>query len=114
MMAHHEFLSCPRSVPPQVKGGGAIPNRGTKYTLETTSREDFRRDVLKSDTAVLEVPELELVLEMGTLGSMYTTVEGLLNKVSFSKDELFSCQTFSACVNVLHSRIFASYSCLMS
>ena len=51
------------------------------YTLRAVSREDFRRDVLKSDTAQLELPELELVLEMGTLGSMYTTVEGLLNKV---------------------------------
>lgn len=66
---------------PQVKGGGAIPLRGTEYTLEATCKGDFRRDVLKSDTAVLELPELELVLEMGTLGSMYTTVEGLLNKV---------------------------------
>ncbi len=43
--------------------------------------DDFRRDVLKSDTAVLELPQIDLVMEMGTLGSMYTTVEGLLNKV---------------------------------
>ncbi|CAM9235745.1 unnamed protein product [Ascophyllum nodosum] len=64
----------------EVKGGGAIPPKGTVYTLRAVSREDFRRDVLKSDTAQLELPELELVLEMGTLGSMYTTVEGLLNK----------------------------------
>lgn len=42
--------------------------------------EDFKRDVLKSDTAELELPQLELVMEMGTLGSMYTTVEGLLKK----------------------------------
>lgn len=64
-----------------MKGGGAIPPKGTVYKLEALSRDDFRRDVLKSDTAVLEVPQLELVMEMGTLGSMYTTVEGLLNKV---------------------------------
>lgn len=51
------------------------------YTLKAVSKDDFRRDVLKSDTAVLEVPQIELVMEMGTLGSMYTTVEGLLNKV---------------------------------
>ena len=37
--------------------------------------------MLKSDTAVLELPQLELVMEMGTLGSMYTTIEGLLVKV---------------------------------
>lgn len=30
---------------------------------------------------MLEIPQLELVMEMGTLGSMYTTVEGLLVKV---------------------------------
>lgn len=64
-----------------MKGGGAIPPRGTKYTLNAVSKEDFRRDVLKSDTAVLELPQIELVMEMGTLGSMYTTVEGLLSKV---------------------------------
>lgn len=69
----------------QVKGGGAIPDKGTSHSLTATSLEDLRRDVLKSDTAVLEVPELELVMEMGTLGSMYTTVEGLLTKVPRSK-----------------------------
>lgn len=37
--------------------------------------------MLKSDTARLELREIQLVLEMGTLGSMYTTVEGLLKKV---------------------------------
>lgn len=65
----------------QVKGGGAIPPKGTVYTLNAVSRKDFQRDVLKSDTAMLEVPQIELVMEMGTLGSMYTTIEGLLNKV---------------------------------
>eukprot|EP00904_Undaria_pinnatifida_P009842 jgi/Undpi1/5989/HiC_scaffold_2.g01263.m1 len=68
----------------EVKGGGAIPPKGTVHTLNATSKDDFRRDVLKSDTAVLELPQLELVMEMGTLGSMYTTVEGLLNKACAS------------------------------
>ncbi|CAM9328873.1 unnamed protein product [Ectocarpus sp. 12 AP-2014] len=68
----------------EVKGGGAIPPKGTAYTLEAVSKDDFRRDVLKSDTAVLEIPQLELVMEMGTLGSMYTTVEGLLQKARTS------------------------------
>lgn len=65
----------------QVKGGGAVPPKGTSYSLTVTSKDDFQRDVLKSDTAVLELPQLELVMEMGTLGSMYTTIEGLLSKV---------------------------------
>lgn len=68
----------------EVKGGGSIPPKGTVHTLNATSKDDFRRDVLKSDTAVLELPQLELVMEMGTLGSMYTTVEGLLNKARAS------------------------------
>ncbi|CAN0317335.1 unnamed protein product, partial [Discosporangium mesarthrocarpum] len=65
----------------QVKGGGAVPKRGTSYTLNATSVEDFRRDVLKSDTCRMNLPDIDLVMEMGTLGSMYTTVEGLLAKV---------------------------------
>lgn len=72
------YLGHPRL---QVKGGGAVPPKGTSHSLTVTSKEDFRRDVLKSDTAVLELPQIELVMEMGTLGSMYTTVEGLLSKV---------------------------------
>jgi len=44
--------------------------------------EDINRDVFKSDTCVLYVPEIDLELQPGTLGSVYTTVEGMLTKVS--------------------------------
>jgi zinc finger protein len=35
---------------------------------------DLKRDVIKSDTASVEVPELELELSHGSLGGVYTTV----------------------------------------
>ena len=34
----------------------------------------MKRDVIKSDTACIEIPELELELSHGSLGGIYTTV----------------------------------------
>ena len=65
----------------EIKGGGAIPKYGTKIILSVTSSDDLAREVLKSDTAGLAIPELELELEEGGLDGVYTSVEGLLNKV---------------------------------
>jgi len=45
------------------------------------NEEDMNRDVFKSDTTFFAIPELELELAPGTLGSLYTTVEGLLDKI---------------------------------
>lgn len=66
----------------EIKGGGAVPERGTFHTLRVTpetAAEDMRRDVLKSDTAGVSIAELDLEMEPGSLGGMYTTVEGLLD-----------------------------------
>jgi len=35
----------------------------------------------QSDTAGLEIPEIDLILEPGTLGGRFTTLEGLLNEI---------------------------------
>lgn len=43
--------------------------------------DDINRDIFKSDTCKLVVPEIELELQPGTLGSVYTTVEGILTKI---------------------------------
>ena len=64
-----------------IKPGGAIPKLGTRTVLTVRSSEDLRREVLKSDTAGVEIPEVELELEQGTLQGIYTTVEGLLKKI---------------------------------
>ena len=65
----------------EVKAGGAVPDMGTEVTLKVTSGDDLRRDVLKSDSCMVLIPELELELGCGTLGGVYTTVEGLVDKI---------------------------------
>ncbi|KAI4999369.1 hypothetical protein ZWY2020_003958 [Hordeum vulgare] len=65
----------------QLKPGGEIPAKGKKITLHVQNVEDLSRDVIKSDSAGLKVPELELELSMGTLGGIVTTVEGLIVKI---------------------------------
>jgi len=67
----------------EVKAGGAIPPQGERITLvvDGTCPEDMARDVLKSDSAGLTIPEIDLEMAAGSLGGLYTTVEGLLKKV---------------------------------
>lgn len=65
----------------EVKTGGAIPAQGKKVTLKVTDPEDLARDILKSETCGLTVPELNLDLTPGTLGGRFTTIEGLLQQV---------------------------------
>ncbi|XP_044976480.1 zinc finger protein ZPR1 homolog isoform X2 [Hordeum vulgare subsp. vulgare] len=65
----------------ELKPGGEIPAKGKKITLHVQNVEDLSRDVIKSDSAGLKVPELELELSMGTLGGIVTTVEGLIVKI---------------------------------
>ena len=65
----------------EIKGGGAIPARGQKIELTITSEIDLKRDVLKGDSAALQLPGIDLELQHGSLGGVYTTIEGLLNKI---------------------------------
>lgn len=78
----------------EVKTGGAIPEQGRKISLKITDPDDLARDILKSETCGLRIPELNLDLTPGTLGGRFTTIEGLLAQVY---DEL-------------HSRIFTQTS----
>ncbi|PFH50494.1 hypothetical protein AMATHDRAFT_144931 [Amanita thiersii Skay4041] len=65
----------------EVKSGSAISEKGKRITLKVEDREDLSRDILKSETAGLTIPEIELVLAHGTLGGRFTTLEGILNQV---------------------------------
>lgn len=65
-----------------VKGGGGISAVGTKITLNVTEDKDFDRDLFKSESSMIQIPELEFESSCGSLGSMFTTVEGLLDKIS--------------------------------
>ncbi|KAL7599082.1 hypothetical protein Lser_V15G22227 [Lactuca serriola] len=61
----------------ELKAGGAIPAKGKKVTLIVRNVNDLSRDVIKSDTASVKIPEIDLELAGGTLGGLVTTVEGL-------------------------------------
>ncbi|KAI9028626.1 ZPR1 zinc-finger domain-containing protein [Hyaloraphidium curvatum] len=76
----------------EVKAGGAIAEQGRRITLKVTEAEDLTRDVLKSETCGLSIPEVELELTPGTLGGQFTTLEGLLIRV---RDELETRNPFS-------------------
>ncbi|KAL2295729.1 hypothetical protein Nmel_017250 [Mimus melanotis] len=65
----------------QVKSGGAIEPQGTRITLRITDPSDMTRDILKSETCSVEIPELEFELGMGALGGKFTTLEGLLKDI---------------------------------
>lgn len=68
----------------EVKPGAGIEDKGTKITLKMTDATDLNRDVLKSDTCTLGVPELEFELQSGTLGGRFTTLEGLFVNIKES------------------------------
>jgi zinc finger protein len=65
----------------EVKSGGEITAHGKIITLKVQSEKDLKRDLFKSETAGIEIPELELELNSGTLGGVYTTVEGIIEKI---------------------------------
>ncbi|XP_068249665.1 zinc finger protein ZPR1 [Palaemon carinicauda] len=62
----------------EVKSGGGISEKGKRITLKLTDPCDMARDVLKSETCEIEIPELGLHLGGGLIGGKFTTLEGLL------------------------------------
>lgn len=62
----------------EVKPGGAVSAKGTRVTVDVRNADDLKRDIMKSDTSGLSIPDLDLVLDAGTLGGKYTTLEGIL------------------------------------
>lgn len=72
----------------ELKAGGRIPEKGKKISLTVRDINDLSRDVIKSDTASVKVPELDLELASGTLGGSVTTVEGLITKISESLERV--------------------------
>lgn len=77
----------------EVKQGGGISEKGKKITLHVENERDLTRDLYKGDTCSVHIPELDLDLESGTLGGIYTTVEGLISKIH---DKLEEANPFSA------------------
>ncbi|GBC08465.1 hypothetical protein RclHR1_08130008 [Rhizophagus clarus] len=71
----------------EVKSGGCISPLGKKITLKIEDLEDMSRDILKSETCGLSIPEIELEVTPGTLGGRFTTVEGLLKQIHDELEE---------------------------
>ncbi|XP_076367073.1 zinc finger protein Zpr1 isoform X2 [Tachypleus tridentatus] len=69
----------------EVKSGSGIEPHGTRIQFKIIDPSDMNRDILKSETCSIEIPELELEVGAGTLGGRFTTIEGLLNNI---KDQL--------------------------
>ncbi|KJX94229.1 zinc finger protein zpr1 [Zymoseptoria brevis] len=65
----------------EVKTGGEVPEQGRKITLHVSTSEDLARDILKSESASLACPELQLRVEPGTMGGRFTTVEGIMTQI---------------------------------
>ncbi len=65
----------------EVKSGGPVSEKGLKITLVLQDAEDLSRDILKSESCRLSIPEIGLELSTGTLGGRFTTIEGLLSQV---------------------------------
>ncbi|XP_052298250.1 uncharacterized protein LOC102629443 isoform X2 [Citrus sinensis] len=72
----------------ELKPGGRIPEKGKRITLFVKNINDLSRDLIKSDTAGVKIPELDLELAGGTLGGIVTTVEGLITKISESLERV--------------------------
>ncbi|XP_020291784.1 zinc finger protein ZPR1 [Pseudomyrmex gracilis] len=76
----------------EVKSGGGIEPQGVKIEVTVTGKEDFSRNLLKSETCNMEIPELELEVGPALLGGRFTTVEGIITTI---KDQLSSSTTFT-------------------
>ena len=71
----------------EVNGGGGISEKGTKFTLKVESEEDLNRDIFKSETSKIVIPEIGFETDEGSMGSLFTTVEGIIDKIC---DQLYN------------------------
>jgi zinc finger protein len=69
----------------EIKTGGSISKRGKILTLHVKNPIDLSRDVLKSDTSSLYIPEIDLRVDYGSMAGKFTTVEGVLTAI---KDDI--------------------------
>lgn len=65
----------------EIKEGGGIGEKAKKISFKVSEPDDLCRDLFKSDTAKFTIKELDFDMESGSMGSLYTTVEGLMLKL---------------------------------
>lgn len=64
----------------EIQPAGEIQQRGVKYTVRVDSADDLSKQVVKSDTAVFRVEEIDLEIPPGR--GQLTNVEGILSMVA--------------------------------
>lgn len=75
----------------EVKSGGAIRDQGCKLSVKLEKDVDLARDVLKTDTCALSIPEIDLEVGGNALCGRFTTIEGLLTA---TKEQLDAQSSF--------------------
>ena len=64
-----------------VKTGGEVSKHGKRIWLHVKDAKDLERDILKSETCLLKIPECRVEVTPGTMGGRFTTVEGLVTQI---------------------------------
>nr|CAB3268061.1 zinc finger protein ZPR1 [Phallusia mammillata] len=62
----------------EVKTAGGFEPKGKRITLQVKCIEDLSRDILKSTTCGLQIPELDLETQSLACSGKFTTVEGMI------------------------------------
>ena len=65
----------------EIQPGGKLKDKGVKYNLRCTNPKDLNRDVVKSEHAILNIPELNFEASSIQKKGLINTVEGLLQKI---------------------------------
>jgi zinc finger protein len=65
----------------ELQSGEAVQEFGTEIVLHAKTKEDLNRQVVKSEYASIEIPELDLVIPNKSQPGEITTVEGVLMRV---------------------------------
>ncbi|OTF74690.1 zinc finger protein ZPR1-like protein [Euroglyphus maynei] len=60
----------------EVKSGAGIEPRGVRITINIRNEDDLKKEVVRSDTCNISIPELSLTLNSSGSGR-YTTIQGL-------------------------------------
>lgn len=65
----------------EVKSATGFEEKGKRITLNITDSSDLNRDVLKSESCIVRIPEVEMEIGGHAISGKFTTVEGLLTDI---------------------------------
>lgn len=65
----------------EIKPGGGYKDHGKRWTLNVDTIDDLNRDVIISETASITIERIDIEMSPGTIGAVFTTVEGLITKL---------------------------------